>query len=58
MNPYEQLKHLVLSAEQDASAFYNKGNKSAGTRLRKTMSEVKAQAQATRENVSQIKNQN
>lgn len=39
----------------DAKKFDN-GNKSAGTRLRKLMQEIKSSAQEVRETISQIKN--
>ena len=57
MNPFDQLKELVAQAEPDAIKFYEKGNNSAGTRLRKTMQEAKALAQEGRVDVQDIKNQ-
>lgn len=38
---YEALKNQVLSLEKDAEAFYEKGNKAAGTRYRKGLLAVR-----------------
>lgn len=35
MSAFDKLKELVAATEADATAFYTKGNKAAGTRLRK-----------------------
>ena len=37
MEKFIELKNLVTSAEADATKFYEKGNKAAGTRLRNAM---------------------
>lgn len=52
MEKYEELKTLVSSMEDDANKFYEKGNKAAGVRLRKTLQDVKTLAQALRLDVS------
>ncbi len=52
MEKYEELKTLVTSMEDDAIKFYEKGNKAAGVRLRKTLQEVKTLAQSVRLDVS------
>jgi len=57
MNSFEKLKELVASTEADATAFYVKGNKAAGTRLRKAYMEIKNLASAGRNEVSELKNQ-
>jgi hypothetical protein len=44
MNKIEKLKELIASAEIDADKFYRKGNGAAGTRLRKTMQDLKVAA--------------
>ena len=41
MEKFEELKTLVSSLEEDATKFYEKSNKAAGTRLRKGCQEVK-----------------
>lgn len=55
MENFNKLKDLVLGAESDADKFFNRGNKSAGTRLRKAMQEVKKAAQEVRIDVSEKK---
>ena len=35
MNRFEELKALILSLEEEFHKFYDKGNKTAGTRVRK-----------------------
>ena len=47
LEAYEQLKELVASAEEDIRKAMG-GNKAAGTRVRKTMQDVKNAAQALR----------
>ena len=55
MELYEQLKNLVAGLEEDFTKFYEKGNKAAGTRVRKTLQNVKKQAQQIRLDVQAIK---
>lgn len=57
MNSYEKLKELIAATEADATAFYTKGNKAAGTRLRKAYMEIKNLASAGRNEVTELKNQ-
>jgi hypothetical protein len=47
LQSYEQLKNLVVSAEDDVKKAAG-GNKAAGTRVRKLMQEIKEAAQAVR----------
>jgi hypothetical protein len=56
MEKFNNIKALVESLEKDANAFYNKGNKSAGTRLRVAMQNLKQLAQELRIDVQDIKN--
>ncbi len=56
MNSFEKIKELIAAAEADANAFYVKGNKAAGTRLRKAYLEIKNAAGAGRNEVSELKN--
>jgi hypothetical protein len=42
---------LVKGLQQDFTAFYEKGNKAAGTRVRKGMQELKTMAQDIRVDV-------
>tara|TARA_R110000772_G_scaffold148902_2_gene259525 strand:+ start:2904 stop:3080 length:177 start_codon:yes stop_codon:yes gene_type:complete len=52
MKLVNQIKEVVAVAEMEAEKFYDKGNKAAGTRLRKAMQELKVLAQEVRQDVS------
>ncbi len=56
MDNYETLRALVESLGPDFAKFYDKGNKAAGTRVRKGMQELKALAQQIRVEVQGQKN--
>ena len=53
MEKFNELKALVASLEEDATKFFEKGNKSAGVRLRKGLQDIKALAQTVRVEVSE-----
>jgi hypothetical protein len=55
MEKFKGLQELVASAEKDASAFYEKGNKTAGTRLRNTLQRLKVAAAEVRKDVIEQK---
>lgn len=55
MDKYNELIKLLEGANDDAEKFFIKGNNTAGTRLRKTMQEVKRLAQEIRISVSEAK---
>ncbi len=55
MSQFSDLKDAVDALEEDFSKFYDKGNKAAGTRVRKAMQELKARAQAIRLDVQEKK---
>jgi hypothetical protein len=55
-NSFEQIRQHVMSLEDDFSKFYDKGNKAAGTRIRKGMQELKELAQKIRLEVQGMKN--
>ena len=55
MGRFTELRDLVMGFEKDFSKFYDKGNKSAGTRVRKAMNELKKKAQEVRKEVQEIK---
>lgn len=55
MSKFAELKTLVDSFEKDFIKFYDKGNKSAGTRVRKAMNELKRKAQEIRKEVQELK---
>jgi hypothetical protein len=53
MNLLNQLQEVLDSTQEDAAKFEAKGNKAAGTRIRKAMQEVKKLAQDTRVYISE-----
>jgi len=55
MQKYEEIKALIASIDADVDKFYNKGNKSAGTRIRKAMQDLKKLAQDLRVDVQESK---
>lgn len=57
MKNFEELQALVAAAQVDATAFFGKGNKAAGTRLRKAMLDLKKLAQDIRVEVQNSKNE-
>lgn len=56
MKKFNEIKDLLNSIEGDADKFYNKGNKAAGTRLRKGMLSIKDLAHDIRKEVTDMKN--
>ena len=56
MKRFEELRDMVMNAEGDFAKFYDKGNKAAGTRVRKTMQDLKNIAQDIRKEVQAKKN--
>lgn len=56
MEKFKALQELVAAAEKEATAFYDKGNKAAGTRLRNAMQELKVAATDIRKEVTEKKN--
>ena len=55
MSRFTEIKALLDTFEKDFIKFYEKGNKSAGTRVRKDMNELKRKAQEIRKEVQDIK---
>ena len=55
MSQFTDLKDAVERLEEDFTKFYDKGNKAAGTRIRKGMQDLKARAQAIRLDVQEKK---
>ncbi len=55
MNRFKELQDLLVSFEKDFEKFYDKSNKSAGTRIRKAMNEIKRKAQEIRKEVQEMK---
>jgi len=56
MEDYERLRELVESAADDVQKATG-GNKAAGTRVRKTMQEVKETAQLVRKRILEVRSQ-
>ena len=56
MEHYKEMKELLASIEDDMEKFYKNGNKSAGTRIRKAMQDIKNKAQELRVHVQETKN--
>jgi hypothetical protein len=55
MKTYNEIVALVEAAKEDMDKFFVKGNKSAGTRVRKHMQDLKALAQQLRAEVQEVK---
>ena len=55
MDRFEELTAMLASMESDFAKFYEKGNKAAGTRVRKGMQDLKALAQEIRVEVQSKK---
>lgn len=56
MSRKEQMQDLITELEPDLVKFYDKGNKAAGTRARKTLQEIRKTAQEIRLEIQDIKN--
>lgn len=56
MSRFAKLRDLVMGLEEDFVKFYDKGNKAAGTRVRKGMQDLKTIAQDIRLEVQKSKN--
>ena len=55
MKTYNEIVALLEAAREDVDKFFVKGNKSAGTRVRKHMQDLKALAQQLRTEVQDNK---
>lgn len=53
---FERIQNFVNSLQDDFDKFYVKENKAAGTRIRKSMQELKAIAQEIRVEIQDKKN--
>lgn len=51
MENFNKLQAMVAEMETDFLKFYEKGNKAAGTRIRKSMQDLKNMAQDIRKDV-------
>ncbi|VAX23464.1 hypothetical protein MNBD_IGNAVI01-300 [hydrothermal vent metagenome] len=54
---YQDLLDHLKSMETDVQKFYDKGQAAAGTRIRKSLSELKKKAQDMRNEIQQIKSE-
>jgi hypothetical protein len=57
MQNLNKIKEVLENVQDDATKFFEKGNKAAGTRVRKAMQEIKALAQTVRQEVSEKNNE-
>jgi len=57
MENFEKLVALLENAKADAEKFFVKGNKAAGTRVRKAMQDAKKLAQDVRTDVQSAKSE-
>lgn len=55
MNNYEELESLMGQLKIDLEKFYLKGNQAASVRARKTLQEIKEQAQNIRMDISKTR---
>ncbi|WP_103019063.1 histone H1 [Salinibacter altiplanensis] len=53
---YSQLSETLEGAEEDLMKFYEKGNKAAGTRARKSLMKLKKLSHEVRQEIQEIKN--
>lgn len=53
---YTQLSDVLEEVEEDLMKFYEKGNKAAGTRARKSLMELKKLSHEIRQEIQDIKN--
>lgn len=56
MEEYQRLRELVESAADDIEKASG-GNKAAGTRVRKTMQQIKETAQSVRQKILEVRSQ-
>ncbi len=58
MEKFEQIKALIEKTQGDLEKFFAKGNSTAGTRVRKSMQQLKDLAQELRKEIQETKNSN
>ncbi|HEX6981959.1 MAG TPA: histone H1 [Balneolaceae bacterium] len=56
MSRYDEMNSMLEELEPDINKFYEKGNKAAGTRARKTLQAMKKKAQEIRLEIQDMKN--
>lgn len=55
MEKFKELQSLLAETEADATKAFEKGNKAAGTRVRKAMQQIKVLAQEVRVEILDLK---
>lgn len=55
MNRFQEIKAIVDQLQDDMDKFFDKGNKTAGTRARKSLQDLKALAQEIRVQIQNSK---
>lgn len=55
MSTFQKIQELIKATEEDVDKFFVKGNKAAGTRIRKAMQDLKGLAQEMRLEVQNSK---
>lgn len=55
MSTFSKIQELIKATEEDVDKFFVKGNKAAGTRIRKAMQDLKGLAQEMRLEVQNSK---
>jgi hypothetical protein len=55
MDKFKELEKLIADLKEDVTKFYEKGNKAAGTRIRKGMQDAKKLCQELRVNIQETK---
>ena len=58
METFEKMQSLLEETKNDVSKFFEKGNDSAGARIRKAMQDIKKLAQQLREEVQENRKNN
>jgi hypothetical protein len=56
MSRYDEMNDLMNQLQPDITKFYDKGNKAAGTRERKTLQDIKSKSQEIRLEIQEWKN--
>lgn len=56
IDKFQELKSIVKDLEVDAEKFFVKGNSAAGTRVRKTLQDIKNLSQEIRVEIQDSKN--
>ena len=58
MKLYNELQEILDGISKDVHAFYEKGNKAAGTRVRNSLQELKSKSQDLRAHILETRKKN